>query len=228
MTFGSALCQIREAASPTGVLMSLNLSRNAVAMERALGFLADAERALEDCSSCLASDVIVSEAQAAEHNRSIVEARNALHALRGQIRSEHEEVCRHLRDAQLSFLQSKPLISLATGYTGCNTHIARELDLSALIYEPVATETRSDDAGVPALSQGTLMPIVSSSSGSQRMVVQSGAGSIEDTHECGRLVNSSLASALHDDDDETVKGLSDDGLSYAGTVVRGVLRGDSE
>ena len=49
-------------------------------MERALGFLADAERALEDCSSCLANDVIVSEAQAAEHNRSVVNARNALHA----------------------------------------------------------------------------------------------------------------------------------------------------
>ena len=199
-----------------------------MAMERALGFLADAERALDDCSSCLARDVIVSEAQAIEHNRSIVGARNALHALRGQIQSEHGEICRHLRDAQLRFLQSKPLISLATGYTGCNTHIEREFDLSALIYEPVATETRSDDAGVPALSQGTLRPIGSSSSGSQRMVVQSGAGSIEDTHESGRLVNSSLASALHSDDDETVKGLSDDGLSYAGTGVRGVLRGNSE
>ena len=103
--------------------MSLNLSRNAVAMERALDFLADAERALEDCSSCLVRDVIVSEAQAAEHNRSMVTAREALHALRGQIKSEHEEVCSHLRDAQLGFLQSKPLICLATGYTGCNTHI---------------------------------------------------------------------------------------------------------
>ena len=30
-----------------------------------------------------------------------------------------------------------------------------------------------------------------------------------------------------DDDDETVKGLSDNGHSYAGTVVRGVLREDS-
>ena len=68
------LCHVREAASPTDLLMSLNLSRNAVAMERALGFLADAERALEDCSSCLARDVIVSEAQAAEHNRSIVDS----------------------------------------------------------------------------------------------------------------------------------------------------------
>ena len=83
VTFGSAVCHVREAASPTGLLMSLNLSRNAVAMERALGFLADAERALEDCASCLASDVIVSEAQAAEHNRSIVDARNALHAFKG-------------------------------------------------------------------------------------------------------------------------------------------------
>ena len=54
------------------------------------------------------------------------------------------------------------------------------------------------------------------------MVVHSGAGSIEDTHESGRLVNSLLDSAMHDDDDdETVKGLSDDGHSYAGTVVRG-------
>ena len=100
--------------------MSLKLSRNAVAMERALGFLADAERALEDCSSCLVRNVIVSEAQAAEHNRSIVSARDALSALRGQIRSEHEEVCRHLQDAQLQFLQSKPLITLATGYTDCS------------------------------------------------------------------------------------------------------------
>ena len=101
--------------------MSLNLSRIAVAMERALGFLADAERALEDCSSCLARDVIVSKAQAAEHNRSIVSARDALFALRGQIRGEHEEVCRHLQEAQLRFLQSKPLISLATAYTRCDT-----------------------------------------------------------------------------------------------------------
>ena len=161
-------------------LADLNLNHNAVVMERALGFLADAERALEDCASCLASDVIVSEAQAAEHNRSIVDARNALHALRGQIRSEHGEVCRHLRDAQLSFLQSKPLISLATGYTGCNAHLERELDLSALIYEPAASETRSDVAG--ALSQMTPVPLVPSSSGSQRMVVLSGAGSIEDTN----------------------------------------------
>ena len=111
--------------------MSFNLSRNAVAMERALGFLADAEGSLEDCSSCLARDVIVSEAQAAEHNRRIVDARNALHALRRQIQSEHGEVCSHLRDAQMAFLQSKPLISLATGYTVGESNVERELDLSA-------------------------------------------------------------------------------------------------
>ena len=78
--FGLATRQVREAASHPDLLMSLNLSRNAVAMERALGHLADAERALEDCSSCLVRDVIVSEAQAAEHNRSILSARDALFA----------------------------------------------------------------------------------------------------------------------------------------------------
>ena len=85
---------------------------------------------------CLARDVIVSEAQAADHNRSIVNARNALYALRRQISGEHDEVCRHLRDAQMAFLQTKPLINLATGYTGCDTDIGRDLNLSALIYEP--------------------------------------------------------------------------------------------
>ena len=67
-----------------------------------------------------------------------------------------------------------------------------------------------------------------SSSRSQRMVVQPDAGIIEDADEGNRQVNSSLDSALHDDDDETVKDVSEDGHSYAGTVVRGVLRGDSE
>ena len=74
-----------------------------VAMQRALGFLADAEESLEHLSSCLARDVIVSEAQASEQSRRIVDARNALNALRRQITGEHEEVCRHLRDAQIFF-----------------------------------------------------------------------------------------------------------------------------
>ena len=72
------------------------------------------------------------------------------------------------------------------------------------------------------------MLMATSSSRSQQMVVHSDAGFIEDTHECYRQVNSSLDSALHDDDDETVKAVSDDGHSYAGTAVRGALRGDSE
>ena len=198
-----------------------------MAMERALGFLADAERALEDCSSCLARDVIVSEAQAAEHNRSIVNARNALHALRGQIQSEHGEICRHLRDAQMAFLQSKPLISLATGYTDGESNVERELDLSAFVYEPNESEVaQSEDADGLELAQ-TQLPFTSSSSRSQQMVVQTNAGFFEDAR--GSIeVNSSLDSALHDDECETVKGFSDDGHSYAGTVVRGVLRGGSE
>ena len=62
---------------------------------------------------------------------------------------------------------------------------------------------------------------------SQQMVVQTNAGIFEDDR--GSLeVFFSQDSALHDDECETVKGMSDDGHSYAGTVVRGVLRGDSE
>ena len=60
------------------------------------------------------------------------------------------------------------------------------------------------------------------------MVVQLDAESLEDARGSAQEVNSVLDSALHDDDSETVKGFSDDGHSYAGTVVRGVLRGDSE
>ena len=199
-----------------------------MAMERALSLLADAERALEDCSSCLASDVIVSEAQAVEHNRSIVCARDALHALRRQIRSEHEEVCRHLQGAQLRFLRSKPLIGLATGYTGCDTSPEREFDLSCLVYEPSASEAvQIEDVGEPSTHE-TPIPTASTSSGSQRRVVHSVAGNSAGFCERGREASSSLDSALHADDVETVKAVSDDGHSYAGTVVRGVLRGDSE
>ena len=205
--------------------MSLNLSRNAVAMERALGYLADAEQALEDCSSCLARDVIVSEAQAIEHNRSIVGARNALHALRGQIRSEHGEICGHLRDAQMAFLQSKPLISLATGHTDGESNAERELDLSAFVYESNESQVaQSENVDGLDYAQETQQPFASSSSRSQQMVVQLDAESLEEDRESAQEGNSVLESALHDDDSETVKGFSDDGHSYAGTVVRGVLK----
>ena len=56
--------------------------------------------------------------------RSIVCARDALS---GQIRREHEVVCRHLQDAQLRFLQSKPLITSATGYTGCENTLEQRV-----------------------------------------------------------------------------------------------------
>ena len=207
--------------------MSLNLSRNAVAMERALSYLAEAERSIDDCASCLARDVIVSEAQAADHNRSIVCARNALHALRGQLQTEHDEVCRHLRDAQMVFLQSKPLISLATGYTGSVSNEERELDLSGFAYEPVESVNAlygEEDDGVAAEHQ---QPSVASSSAVQQMAIQTNEGNFEGDRRSVEAF-SSLDSVVHDDECETVKGLSDDGHSYAGTVVRGVLRGDSE
>ena len=60
------------------------------------------------------------------------------------------------------------------------------------------------------------------------MDVHSEAVNLEDTDQCNRQVNSSLELSLQDDDDATVKEASDDGHSYAGTVVRGGLRGDSE
>ena len=226
MNFGSAFDLVREAPSPTDLLMSLNLSRNAVAMEKALSFLADAERSIDDCASCLARDVIVSEAQAAEHNRSIVDARNALQALRGQLQSEHGKVCRHLRDAQMVFIQSKPLITLATGYTENESNIERELDLSGFAYEAnenqnvwIGDETEDGPAEIQ-------QPSVASSSAAQLRAVQPNEGILDDRRSLD--VYSSLDSAVHDDECETVKGLSDDGHSYAGTVVRGVLRGDSE
>ena len=152
---------------------------------------------------------------------------NALNALRRQILCEHEEVCRHLRDAQMSFLQSKPLISMATGYTAGESNVERELDLSGLVYAPnESLVAQSEDADGLVLAH-TQQPGVSSSPRSQQMVVQTNAGNFEDDRGSLEVV-SSQNSALHDDECETVKGLSDDGHSYAGTVVRGVLRGDSE
>ena len=99
---------------------------------------------------------------------------------------------------------AKPLISLATGYTDCDTNLERELDLTALIFKPNESEAaQSEDAGVLALAQGTQIPFASSSSSSQQMVVQSDAGTVEAVHGRNRHVNSSLDSALHDDDSET-------------------------
>ena len=66
------LAQLRsrggEALSHPVDIMSFNLSRNLAAMGRTLTLLADAKQSLDECSSCLLRDVIVSEAQAVEHN----------------------------------------------------------------------------------------------------------------------------------------------------------------
>ena len=78
-------------------------------------------------------DVTVSEAQAA-HNRSIVDAKNALSSFREQLMKAQEEVSGHLQEAPLCFLQTKPFISLATGYTGYREISERqEVDLSTLL-----------------------------------------------------------------------------------------------
>ena len=205
--------------------MSLNLSRNAVAMERALSHLADAESAIDDCASCLARDVIVSEAQAADHNRSIVCARNALRALRGQLQAEHGSVCRHLRDAQMAFLQNKPLISLATGYTESLDNEDRDLDLSGLAYVPCENEDLPIEEADERTAEGQVQAAAASSSALH--VVQTNDGNFEANTRIDDAF-SSIGSAVRDDDCDTVKGQSEDGHSYAGTVVRGVLRGLSE
>ena len=89
-------------------------------------------------------------------------------------------------------MQSKPLISLATGYTGCDSNMGRELDLSALVYEPNESEAaQSEDVGVPALALGTQMPFATASSRSQQMV-QSDAGTVEDVHGSVRQLDSPL------------------------------------
>ena len=125
------------------------------------------------------------------------------------------------------FLQSKPLISLATGYTGSVSNEERELDLSGFAYEPIeslnARISDETEGGAAEIQQ----PSVASSSAVRQMAVQLNEGIYDDDRR-SLEVFSSLDSAVHDDECETVKGLSDDGHSYAGTVVRGVLRGDSE
>ena len=101
------------------------------------------------------------------------------------------------------------------------------LDLSAFVYEPSASQAaQSVEADGLELAPSQL-PFATSSSSSQQMVVQANAGICEDDRRSLEVI-SSLDSALHEDERDTVKGLSDDGHSYAGTVVRGVLRGDSE
>ena len=125
----------------------------------------------------------------------------------------------------MAFLQSKPLISMATGYTVGESNVERVLDLSGFVY---TNESSAQSEGVDGLGLAhTRLPGVSSSSQSQQMVVLSNAGNFEDGRGSLEVV-SSQNSALRDDECDTVKGLSDDGHSYAGTVVRGVLRGDSE
>ena len=95
------------------------------------------------------------------------------------------------------------------------------MDLSGSMYAPIETDPWIvDEAEEYGSSQG--------SSRSQQMVVQVDAGFSEDRGGGDRQVNSSLDAVTHDDDVETVRAYSDDGHSYAGTIVRGVLRGDSE
>ena len=93
------------------------------------------------------------------------------------------------------------------------------------------TDGSNDDyleaSEVPGSSTQTMR--AAASTGLQLLDIQHEAIFLEDTDERDRQVNSSRELSLPgDDDDTTVKGGSDDDHSYAGTVVRGGLRGDSE
>ena len=123
------------------------------------------------------------------------DAKAAISALKDKLTAAHEEVCKHLKHAQIGYLQDKPLISLATGYTGGSERT--ELDLTTLIYQGAETSSR-----------------------------------VETTHQNEESIDLTGESALLDghggDDIDTVKGQSDDGLSYEGTIVLGGIRRDSE
>ena len=174
-----------------------------MAMERALSHLADAESAIDDCASCLARDVIVSEAQAADHNRSIVCARNALLALKGQLQAEHGLVCRHLRDAQMSFLHAKPLISLATGYTGSVVNEDRDLDLSGLAYVPCENSDLPIDEAADRVAEGQVQAPAASSAAPYVNRIHEGNFEAETRNEDALT---SISSAISDDECDTVKG----------------------
>ena len=85
-------------------------------------------------------------------------------------------------------------------------------------FEPIGSQgARSGEADGLELDPSQL-PLASSSSSPHLMIVQASAGICEDDRRSLGVI-SSLDSALQDDECETVKGLSDDGHSYAGTVV---------
>ena len=134
----------------------------------------------------------------------------------------------HRQEAQLRFLQTKPFISLAMGYTG-HREISekQELDLSPLVYRKYGANNANweDSAGDVDVIQTMLG---ASSSTSQHVDGHQSAVNLEDTNESNRQVNSSLGLALRDDDNDTIKEVSDDGHSYDGTVVRGGLGRDTE
>ena len=127
----------------------------------------------------------------------------------------------------MAFLQSKPLISLATGYTGSVSNEERDLDLSGFIYAPV----ESNAAPIGDEGDGSADEHQRNSYASSSVVRQMDAQIDEGNFEVDRRsveAFSTLDSVVRDDECETVKGLSDDGHSYAGTVVREVLRGETE
>ena len=118
-----------------------------------------------------------------------------------------EEGSGHLQQAQIRFLENRPLMSLATGYTGDTGK--QELDLSTLVFREADAEHEFPD------DEEEHWNVIAGESGA--------VSSVGHEQSASRSV-----AALGDDDKSTVKELSEDGHSYDGTVVRGGLRRDSE
>lgn len=174
----------------------LNLSRNVVAMEKAISLLKEAERCLDECRLCLLRDVIVSEGQAAEHNRSIVCAKDAVSSLKEQLVKAQEEVAGTLEQAQRQFVLNRDFTAVATGYTAVTVE-RPEPDLSSLAFVADRSGSAAGEQARAAL--------------------------------CAQVDRDASAAANQlDGDEDTVKGVSEDGFSYDGTVVLGGLRHEGE
>ena len=91
----------------------------------------EAEDRIDDCAACLQRDVIVCEAQAEEHDRCILTAKEALSALRTSRQLSHDDVAASIHRAQIHFMLNRNH-TLATTDDGSVCSARPALDLSSL------------------------------------------------------------------------------------------------
>ena len=144
MTFWLSLVSCRKAASPIDLLKSLNLSRNAMAMERGhWAFLL--KRALEDC---VLRVMLLSRRHKLQTSRSFM------------------ELC--LLEGDKSEVNMRRCADIWPQVTLGGTPFRKEnFDLSAFVYEPIEFASGADDVDVRGLSHRRVLLAASSSSRSQ-------------------------------------------------------------